>query len=119
MDVAEEIRKVRKDKGYSQQEVADKLAISRVQYSRIETGKSDPTMGFLQRIADALEIEMIQFFDAKNGDKEVYAMNEPLLHKVRLLDELEDAQKTAIYNIIDTAIANKRLKQALNNALLI
>jgi hypothetical protein len=41
----------------------------------------------------------------------------PLLQKVKLLDELDDLQRNSIYVLIDTAIANKRLKEALSNAM--
>ena len=117
MDVAERIKRIRKEKGLSQQEVADKLSMNRVQYNRIETGKSDPTMNILQRIANALDIDVVEFFEAKNNGTEVHTINEPLLQKVRLLEELDEVQKNSICNMIDTAIANKRLKEALSNAM--
>jgi transcriptional regulator with XRE-family HTH domain len=44
MDIAEQIKKIRKERGFSQQEVADQHSMKRVQLNRIETGKSDPTM---------------------------------------------------------------------------
>ena len=117
MDIAEQIKKIRKEKGLSQQELADKLSMNRVQYNRIETGKSDPTMNILQRIATVLDINVVEFFEAKNNDTEVHTVNEPLLQKVKLLDELDEVQKNSICNMIDTAIANKRMKQALSNAM--
>jgi len=40
MDIAEQIKKIRKEKGFSQQEVADKLSMNRVQYNRIDTVKA-------------------------------------------------------------------------------
>jgi hypothetical protein len=49
--------------------------------------------------------------------QEVQVINEPLLQKVKLLDELDDLQRNSIYVLIDTAIANKRLKEALSNAM--
>ena len=117
MDIAEQIKKIRKEKGLSQQEAADKLTMNRVQYNRIETGKSDPTMNILQRIASVLEIDIVQFFETNKNGKEVQTINEPLLQKVKLLDELDELQRNSICNMIDTAIANKRLKQALSNAM--
>ncbi len=117
MDISEQIKKVRKEKGFSQQEVADKLSMNRVQYNRIETGKSDPTMNILQRIATVLDINVVEFFEAKNNGTEVHTVNEPLLQKVRLLEQLDELQKNSICNMIDTAIANKRLKEALSNAM--
>ncbi|MBC7413033.1 MAG: helix-turn-helix transcriptional regulator [Bacteroidia bacterium] len=117
MDIAEQIKRVRKEQGLSQQDLADKLSMNRVQYNRIETGKSDPTMNILQRIANVLEIDVVQFFEAKKNNSEVHSVNESLLQKVKLLDELDDLQKNSICNLIDTAIANKRLKAALSNAM--
>jgi transcriptional regulator with XRE-family HTH domain len=117
MDIAEQIKKIRKEKGLSQQDIADKLTMNRVQYNRIETGKSDPTMNILQRIAGVLDIDVVAFFEAKNNNTEVHTINETLLQKVKLLDELDEVQKSSICNMIDTAIANKRMKQALSNAM--
>ncbi|MCO5236074.1 MAG: helix-turn-helix domain-containing protein [Chitinophagaceae bacterium] len=117
MDIAEQIKKIRKEKGLSQQDLADKLSMNRVQYNRIETGKSDPTMNILQRIANVLDVNVVEFFEAKNNGTEVHTVNEPLLQKVRLLEELDEVQRNSICNMIDTAIANKRLKEALSNAM--
>ena len=74
-------------------------------------------MNILQRIAHVLEIDVVSFFEAKNSHTEIQTINEPLLQKVKLLEELDEAQKSAICSMIDTAIANKRLKQALSNAM--
>lgn len=117
MDIAEQIKKIRKTKGFSQQDVANKLFMNRVQYNRIETGNSDRTMNILQRIAHVLDINMVDFFEAKNNGTEVNTVNVTLLQKVRLLEELYEVQKNAICYMIDTAIANKRLKEALSNAM--
>lgn len=97
--------------------MADKLSMNRVQNNRIEPGKSDPTMNILQWIANVLDINVVEFFEAKNSGTEIHTINEPLLQKVRLLEELEEVQKNSICNMIDTAIANKRLKEALSNAM--
>jgi len=44
LDIAEQIKKIRKEKGLSQQDVADKLSKGRVQYNRIETDICNLTM---------------------------------------------------------------------------
>ncbi|MGB4958336.1 MAG: hypothetical protein WBO36_02610 [Saprospiraceae bacterium] len=60
---------------------------------------------------------MVKFFEAQNNGTEVDTVNESLLEKVRLMEELDEVQKNSICNMIDTAIANKRLKEALSKAL--
>ena len=74
-------------------ELADKLSMNRVQYNRIETGKSDHTRNILQRIANVLDINVVEFFEAKNNGTKVHTVNEPLLQKVKLLEELDKVQK--------------------------
>ena len=64
-----------------------------------------------------LDIYGVYFFETKNNDTKVQAVNESFLQKVRLLEELDEVQKNSICNMIDTAIANKRLKEALSNAM--
>jgi hypothetical protein len=67
--------------------------MNRVQYNRSEKGKSDPTMNNVQCIADVLDINGVEFFEIKNDDIEVHTVNEPLLQKVRLFEELDELQK--------------------------
>lgn len=86
MDIAEQIKKVRKEKGFSHHEVADKLSMNRVQYYHLENDKSDSTINILQRIANVLDISKVEFFEAKNNNAEVNTVNEPLLQKVRLIE---------------------------------
>jgi len=74
-------------------------------------------MNILQRIATVLDVNEIEFFEAKNNSTEVPTLNELLLQKVRLLEEFYQLQKNSICNIIDTTIANKRHKEELSNAL--
>jgi|SRR5690606_32129932 len=116
MNIGERIKAVRKTKDVSQQDVADRIGINRVQYNRIETGKSEPTVPVLERIAEALEVNVVDFFNDDNII-EVNSYDKSIAEKVKLIEQLDDTQKKSIFNFIDTAIANKRLKDTLNNAL--
>jgi hypothetical protein len=65
----------------------------------------------------SISVDEIIYYGEKVLRQEVQVINEPLLQKVKLLDELDDLQRNSIYVLIDTAIANKRLKEALSNAM--
>ncbi|MFH0907470.1 MAG: XRE family transcriptional regulator [bacterium] len=58
--IASNVRRLRALKGMNQDEVAQKAGISRNAYRAIETGASEPRVGNLQRIADALDVSIIQ-----------------------------------------------------------
>lgn len=116
MNIGEKIKQIRKDKNLSQQDVADKISMHRVQYTRLETGKSEPTVSTLEKVAQALEVDITDFFKADTS-YDVTTYDKSLVDKVRMIDELEDSQKKSIFNIIDMAIANKKLRDTLSTAL--
>jgi len=55
--VAAVIRTLRHEKGWSQEELALKLRIEPSEISLLESGKRNPTLWMIQRLAWALEVE--------------------------------------------------------------
>jgi|SRR5690554_908558 len=116
MSIADKIKVIRTNKGLSQKEVALSVGIDQAQYSRIESGKVEPTLSSLEKIAEALGIRVVELFsDEKPIDVNSY--DKTIVERLRLLDELEENEKSSIYNIIDMAVSKKRLKDTLSNAL--
>ncbi len=58
LQFAEHLKKVRKEKGYTQEQVAEKIGISLTHYSYMELAYKLPNMHMLQRIADALGVKV-------------------------------------------------------------
>lgn len=54
--LAYNIRDMRKDRGWSQQELADKVKVNRVTIARIEGGKRMPDWEFVCAVADAFGV---------------------------------------------------------------
>ena len=96
--------------------VALSVGIDQAQYSRIESGKVEPTISSLEKIAEALEIKVVELFNEEKPI-DVNSYDKTIVEKLRLLDELEYIEKNSIFNIIDIAISKKRLKDTLSNAL--
>ncbi len=67
--IGENIRSIRYQKGWSQEDVANKLGISVPAFSRIETGVTDINLSRLEQIAHVYEISVTQLFadDGKEG----------------------------------------------------
>lgn len=57
------IKELRKVKGLSQEELSEKVGIDSKHLSRIEVGKSYPSLDTLERIANALNAELKDFFE--------------------------------------------------------
>lgn len=116
MIVAERIKNIRMSKSLSQKEVALSIGINQAQYSRIESGKVEPTLSSLEKIADALSVSVSDFL-SKDKSYDIKSYDSSLIEKLKLIDELDENERKSIFSIIDIAIAKKRLTDTLSNAL--
>lgn len=68
--VGNKIKEIRQSKGFSQIDLVGKMEgnIDVTNISRIEQGRTNPTVYTLFRIADALEVHPKEFFDIKITD---------------------------------------------------
>ena len=56
--IAELLKKVRNEKGWTQQYVADKVGISRVYYTDMENGRYTPSLKVLARLSVLFDIDL-------------------------------------------------------------
>ncbi|NJO00931.1 MAG: helix-turn-helix transcriptional regulator [Bacteroidia bacterium] len=116
MNLAEQIRLIRKSKGLSQKEVALNLEMDQSQYSRIENGRSDPYFSTIEKIAKALGVDLSELF-ASNTNWEVQSVDKTVMEKVHFIESLEKKEREAFYIILDAFLAKERLKNSLQSAL--
>jgi transcriptional regulator with XRE-family HTH domain len=60
--VAKNLRDIRSAKGVSQEDLAHRANLNRNYIGMLEGGKNSPTVKTLGRIADALGIDVVEFF---------------------------------------------------------
>ena len=61
--LGERIRELRKSRGLTQEQLAELIDVEQKHVSRLELGKSFPTIERLERLAHALDIPLRDFFD--------------------------------------------------------
>jgi len=61
--LGERIRELRKNRGLTQEQFADLIEVEQKHVSRIELGKSFPTLERLEKISQALEVPLRDIFD--------------------------------------------------------
>ena len=115
MNVSHNIKQLRQLKDMSQKQVALALGMDQPQYSRIESGKVEPTLSSLQKIADVFDVSLSELLREKMDINQ--EINVPLLEKIKLIDELEEDEKEALLKMIDIAISRKRMKDNLSTML--
>jgi transcriptional regulator with XRE-family HTH domain len=113
MKIGENIKKIRISKGLSQKEVTLNAGLDPAQYSRIENGKTDPSVTTLERIAKAMGVSLANIFATTEELKEINSLDKTLMEKVTLIESLPDTEKQTIYTMLDAFIGKRKLKDAL------
>jgi transcriptional regulator with XRE-family HTH domain len=91
--------------------------MDQAQFSRIESGKTDPAFSTIVKIAGALAIGLAELMDAGEAFREVSSYDKSLMEKLALIEQLEDKEKAAFFSILDALVSKKKLKDALSGAL--
>ena len=63
MEIGNKLKELRKAEGLTQQQLAERLQIPRVNYTRYETNAVRPDYETLIRIADFYEVSLDEIFD--------------------------------------------------------
>lgn len=95
LKIGQRLRKLRTDKGYKQEYLAEVLAISQKTYSNMENDKSSISIDALMKIADEYNIDLLELLSGKkiilqhtidNGPNPGMAINN---HSEELLNQLK------------------------------
>jgi transcriptional regulator with XRE-family HTH domain len=112
LHVAAQVRDIRKARHLSQRQLAGRMQVPRTYISKIENGKAIPTLGSLERLAEALEVDVSQLVrDARSRREEEVAaiLADPFLAEVAaLLPHLDSLQKTLFYGAVRDRAAGQR-----------
>lgn len=112
LQVAAQVRDIRRARHLSQRQLASRMQVPRTYISKIENGKAIPTLGSLERLADALEVDLSQLVrDARSRrDEEVASiLSDPFLAELAsLLPRLDSLQRTLLYGAVRDKAAGQR-----------
>lgn len=113
MNIAENLKKIREQKGLQQKQVALDIGIGTTNYNRIENGQREASVEVLDKLAKFYGItidEIVNFEDKKLPPKEVVIQDKAILEQVELIQQLEEKEKNVVYTIIESFISKKKFK---------
>lgn len=117
MDIAKKIKQIREAKGMTAKEVISAVDMGAAMYSRIETGKTEPSLTTLEKIAKALGVKLSDLFDTDDKMADVNSIDGSLMEKVKMIEALSEEEKKTVFSIVDAFTGKKKLKDALANVL--
>ena len=116
LSIGNNIKRIREAKGMSQKELITAIGMGAPMYSRIETGKTEPSISSLEKIAKALGVKLHELFSDVDSH-EVNSHNSTLMEKVRLIETLTEEEQKTLFTILDAFVGKKKLKDSLSSVL--
>ncbi|EAV3945068.1 helix-turn-helix domain-containing protein [Salmonella enterica] len=113
MSIGENLKRLRRDKGWSQTELANKSKIGLAQISKIEKDKTDPKLSTIYQLINALECTT----EALLIDTEKSSVDSILAMALERVKQLPEKDKEIVLTIIDKyciAISMQKLADKRN-----
>jgi len=115
MNIGENIKKIRKDKGLQQKQVALEIGLDQSNYNKIENSKREPSVDVLNKLANLFGVSVDDILNPdKDVPKEVTVEDKTTMEQVRLIQELDEEDKHVIFRMIDTMLTKKKFKDFFN-----
>jgi transcriptional regulator with XRE-family HTH domain len=105
------LAKIRKAKGYTQVELADKLGIIQVMVSDYERDKLRPYHEMIVRLANALDMSTDELLGVKPFKSKDAKVSLKLQRRMQKIDALPTAKQKVILQTIDTFIKGVEAQQ--------
>lgn len=98
------MKALRSAAGYTQEQIAEQIGISRQRYARIENGTNNITLDILSKIADVLSVQVSDI---------TKVLDETPIVEYRVGAEAASSNK--IFDMLDLFYANKHLNEKLRH----
>ena len=110
--LANRIQELRKQKGWTQTELAQKIGVSYTQMSRYEVKGVQPPANTLKKLADVLDTT-VDYLVSGDKDEKVKASlkDAELLQQFKAVEQFTDDDKIVVKKLIDAFIVKKQLQQ--------
>lgn len=114
MPFAEKLAKLRKERGLTQDELADKIGVGIAQMRRYEKGASSPTLEVIKNMAKTLGVSSDELiFDEKEGVASARILDKKLLEQFEMLSRLNPHDRDAVETVIESVIIKNRLEEVI------
>lgn len=113
MKLHEKIRFLRKERGMSQEELAEKAEINISYLSRLENGHNEPSVEVFKRLVDAFGVSADYLLNEEEENYEIQIRDRNLAEKIRLIDALDEKKREALIEIIDALLTNQKMRQLI------
>lgn len=111
MNTAENIKKLREDKGLKQKEVYNEIGLKPAHYNKLEKGLIEPSIDILDKLASFYCIAIDEIIHYRKGTPKAVTIEDKTANEqVKLIAQLNDKDKSTVMNIIDTMLTKQKFQ---------
>jgi len=99
------IKRIRKEKGLTQKDVAEGSDMLVPTYSRLERGGSNPSLTSIVRIANALDISVVELFQSSE------IKDRSVAQKLEIVNNLSEYNNNVVTIMLDSMIEKDRIEK--------
>jgi transcriptional regulator with XRE-family HTH domain len=111
MSIADNIKKLREDKGLMQKEVYNDIGLKPAHYNKLEKGLIEPSIEILDKLAAFYGVSIDDIVHhSKATPKAVTMEDKTATEQVRLMAQLNEKDKGTVMNIIDTMLTKQKFQ---------
>lgn len=109
--IGKSIKRIREEKGLTQQTIAELIAMHRSNYSRVETGDRDLSIEAIVKVAKYFNMTIDQLVHFE-GDipQEITLEDKSMIEQMQLIQQLEDEDKAIVFKMVDKMLTSKKFK---------
>jgi transcriptional regulator with XRE-family HTH domain len=113
MPLGETLKALRKERGWSQGELATRVGGDAGQISRYENGKISPSIEAVVKLAETFDVSTDYLLIDGAARRPFRGPTDLLGERMAQLNELSDDDRAALVHILDGLLANTRIRAAL------
>ena len=106
----ERLRELRKERGWSQQELADKIGGDARQISRYENRKITPSVEAVIKLAQVLDISIDYLLVDNVPRRSLNNQDKEVVEKMQSIELLNKEDKASLLHILDALVSKNKLK---------
>ncbi|MBU0765309.1 MAG: helix-turn-helix transcriptional regulator [Bacteroidetes bacterium] len=111
MNIGQNIKKLREEKGLTQQQIAELVNMHRSNYSKVESGQRELSISALNKIARYFGVTLDDLVNGNEIPQEITIEDKSATEQFRMLQELDQDDKKMIFRMIDTLITKRKFKE--------
>lgn len=106
--LSQNLKRIRKEKKLSQSFISEKSGVITSTYSRVESCQVSPNLSTLEKLAEAMEVTMADFFFEEKK------VEEGLLDKLEKIEAMSEYNQQVIHVMLDSIIEKDRIEKLQN-----